>query len=75
MQPFFFICHSAALCAYEFGIADDTAEFIKFFGYILLLPFAKLFGLFCHFYFLYIKYNLQGFILVQSNIEKWTCKD
>ena len=49
MQPFFFICHSAALCAYEFGTADDTAEFLKFLGYILLLPFAKRFCFLCHF--------------------------
>jgi hypothetical protein len=48
MQPFFFICHSTALCACVFGIADDTAEFLKFFGYILLLPLAKLFCFFCH---------------------------
>ena len=71
MQPFFFIRHPAALFAYECWIFYDIYKFIKFFSYILFLPFAKPFRLFRHFVLLYIKIHPSGFKLlgIRNKVE------
>jgi hypothetical protein len=66
MQPLFFVCHSAAFNAYELGISDNITEFIKFIRYIFLLPFAKLFCLFCHFV---LPYGYNNFIRLSTYFE------
>ena len=69
MQPFFFISHPAALFAYECWNSYDIYKFIKFFSYILLLPFAKPFRLFSHFVLLYIKILPSGFKLLRIRLK------
>ena len=69
MQPFFFIRHPAALLAYECWIFYNIYKFIKFFSYILLLPFAEPFRLFRHFVLLYIKIHPSGFKLSRLKIH------
>ncbi len=69
MQPFFFIRHPAALFAYECWIFYDIYKFIKFFIYILFLPFAKPFRLFRHFVLLYTKIHPSGFKLLGIRLK------
>lgn len=72
MQPFFFICHAAALFAYECWIFYDIYKFIKFLSYIFFLPFAKpfrLFRLFRHFVLLYIKIHPSEFKLLRIRLK------
>jgi len=72
MQPFFFVSHPSALCAYEFGISDNITEFLKIIGNIALLPLAKRFGLFSHFVFPYEYYRC---IRVSIDIESFIFLD
>ena len=80
MQPLFFVSHSAALGAHEFGISDNIAKFIKFCGYVFFFPFTKLFCLFCHIFLLCCdsasrctKCDIIQFT-IYVNYEKYGCK-
>ena len=66
MQPFFFVRHSAALCAYELRIADDITEFTQLFYDIFRLPFAERFCFFCHFA---APYGSNAFANASTDIE------
>jgi hypothetical protein len=72
MQPFFFVRHSAALCAYELRITDDITEFSQLFYYIFRLPFAEFFFFLCHFV---APYGSNAFASASTDIESFLILD